>query len=72
MTCLVLRWFVVIMNKSIWEIPSAADDLLCERKVGNAHDTYAVAISIDKILSNIMVTTDKKIKQYNNSINLTP
>ena len=35
------------MNKSIWEIPSADDDLLCERKVGNAHDTHPVAIRKD-------------------------
>ena len=35
------------MNKSIWEIPSADDDLLCEREVGNAHDAHAVAIRKD-------------------------
>ena len=27
--------------------PYTDDDLLCESKVGNAHDTHAVAISID-------------------------
>ena len=35
---------MVITNKSIWEIPSAEDDLLCECEVGNAHDTHIVAI----------------------------
>ena len=35
------------MNKSKWEIPFADDALLCEREVGNAHDTYAVAIRKD-------------------------
>ena len=38
---------MVIMNKSIWEIPFADDVLLCEREVGNAHDTHAVAIRKD-------------------------
>ena len=30
------------------------NDLLCEHKVGNAHDTDAVAISIDNILSMLL------------------
>ena len=34
----------MIMNKSIWEIPFADDDLLCECEVG---DTHAVAIRKD-------------------------
>ena len=38
---------MAIMNKSIWEIPPADDDLLCECEVGNAHDTHAVAIRKD-------------------------
>ena len=33
--------------KNIWESPTADDDLLCERKVGNPHDTHAVAIRKD-------------------------
>ena len=33
--------------KSIWENPSADDDLLCEHKVGNTHDTHAVAVRKD-------------------------
>ena len=33
--------------KSIWEDPTADDDLLCEREVGNPHDTHAVAIRKD-------------------------
>ena len=45
---------MVITNKSIWEIPFA-DDLLCERKVGNTHDTHTVAISIDNILSKLII-----------------
>ena len=35
------------MNKSIWEIPSADDNLLCEREVENARDTHADAIRKD-------------------------
>ena len=30
--------------KSIWENPSADNELICEHEVGNPHDTYAVAI----------------------------
>ena len=33
--------------KNIWESPTADDDLLCEREVGNPHDTHAVAIRKD-------------------------
>ena len=33
--------------KSIWENPSADDDLLCECEVGNAHDTHTVAVRKD-------------------------
>ena len=32
--------------KSIWENPSEGDDV-CERKIGNAHDTHVVAIRKD-------------------------
>ena len=33
--------------KSIWENPSSDDELICEREIGNAHDTYAVSIKKD-------------------------
>ena len=33
--------------KTIWENPSHHDELLCEREIGNAHDTHAVAIKKD-------------------------
>ena len=36
---------------------------MCERKVGNAHDTHAVAISIDNILS----TYANHWRDYNSS-----
>ena len=37
---------MVITNKykGIWENLYADDDLLCEREVGNAHNTYIVAV----------------------------
>ena len=30
--------------KSIWENPSIGETLICEREIGNCHDTHAVAI----------------------------
>ena len=33
--------------KSVWESQAVDDDLLCEREVGNPHDTHAVAIKKD-------------------------
>ena len=33
--------------KGIWESPSEDDALVCEREIGNAHDTHAVAIRKD-------------------------
>ena len=30
--------------KRIWENPSEDDELVCEREIGNAHDTHTVAI----------------------------
>ena len=33
--------------KGIWESPSENDALVCEREIGNAHDTHAVAIRKD-------------------------
>ena len=33
--------------KSIWENPSSDNELICEREIGNAHDTHAVSIKKD-------------------------
>ena len=33
--------------KGIWECPSEDDALVCEREIGNTHDTHAVAIRKD-------------------------
>ena len=33
--------------KSIWESPTADNNLLCECEVGNVHDTHAIAIRKD-------------------------
>ena len=33
--------------KGIWESPSEDDALVCEREIGNAHDTHVVAIRKD-------------------------
>ena len=33
--------------KHVWENPSEDDELVCEREIGNAHDTHAVAIRKD-------------------------
>ena len=30
--------------KHVWENPSEDDELICEREIGNAHDTHAVAL----------------------------
>ena len=30
--------------KSIWENPSIGETLICEREIGNCHDTHAVAV----------------------------
>ena len=36
--------------KGIWESPSEDDALVCEREIGNTHDTHAVAIRKDTVL----------------------
>ena len=48
---------MVITNESIWEIPTVDDDFLCERKVGSAHDSHEVTISIDNIIIIVGETT---------------
>ena len=45
---------MVIVNKSIWEIPFAVDVLLVEREVGNAHDTQ---LPLEKISGAGKITT---------------
>ena len=42
--------------QSIWPNPTVDDELICEREVGNPHDTHAVAIKKD--ISGVLTTVE--------------